>query len=175
MAMNLAASNGASPPVVFALLLHDLGKGLTAESDWPSHPGHESTGVPLVEAVCERLRVPGAFRDLAVSVCGLHLRAHRLCEMRPGSVMRLIEDAGLLRRPELLQDFLAACTADYNGRQGWEQRPYPQAARLRAALEAALSVQARDLDTTGLEGVEIGAKLREARIAAIADSAGPAG
>ena len=175
MAMNLAASNDASPPVVFALLLHDLGKGLTAESEWPSHPGHESTGVPLVEAVCERLRAPGAFRDLAVSVCGLHLRAHRLCEMRPGSVMRLIEDAGLLRRPELLQDFLAACAADYKGRQGWEQRPYPQAARLRAALEAALSVQARDLDTTGLEGVEIGAKLREARIAAIADSAGPAG
>jgi tRNA nucleotidyltransferase (CCA-adding enzyme) len=95
--------------------------------------------------------------------------------MRPGSVMRLIEDAGLLRRPELLPDFLAACAADYRGRRGWEQRPYPQAARLRAAVEAALTVHARDLDTTGLEGAQIGARLREARIAAIADSAGPAG
>jgi tRNA nucleotidyltransferase (CCA-adding enzyme) len=174
MAMNLAASDGASPQAVFALLLHDVGKGLTAESEWPNHPGHESSGVPLVEAICERLRAPGAYRDLAVNVCQLHLRAHRLCEMRPGSVLRLIEDAGLLRRPQLLPDFLAACGADYRGRKGREQRPYPQAARLRAALEAALSVQARDLDTRGLEGVQIGARLREARIAAIADSAGPA-
>jgi len=172
--MNLAASDGASPLAVFALLLHDLGKGLTAKSEWPSHPGHETTGVPLVETVCERLRAPVAYRELAVSVCSLHLRAHRLCEMRPGSVMRLIEDADLLRRPERLPDFLAACSADYRGRRGWEQRPYPQAARLRAAVKAALTVHARDLDTSGLEGAQIGARLREARIAAIADSAGPA-
>jgi tRNA nucleotidyltransferase (CCA-adding enzyme) len=175
MAMNQAAGSAASPQAVFALLLHDVGKGLTAEADWPQHPGHESSGLPLVEAICERLRAPGAWRELALTVCGLHLRAHRLCEMRPAGVMRLIEDAGLLRKPGLLEDFLAACEADYRGRQGRQTRAYPQAQRLRAALGAALAVQARDLDTAGLEGVQIGAKLREARIAAIADSAGPAG
>ena len=89
--------------------------------------------------------------------------------------MRLIEDAGLLRRPDLLPDFLAACEADFRGRQGLEGRPYPQAQRLQAALEAALAVRARDLDTEGLEGVEIGARLREARVVAIAGSANPAG
>lgn len=175
MAMNLAARSGATPQAVFALLLHDLGKGLTPESEWPSHVGHETAGIPLVESVCERLRVPGSFRDLALITCSLHLRLHRLCEMRPGAVMRLIEEAGLLRRPELLPDFLAACEADYRGRLGWEERPYPQAGRLRAALAAVLAVQARDLDTAGLEGVQIGTRLREARIAAISDSAGPAG
>jgi tRNA nucleotidyltransferase (CCA-adding enzyme) len=175
MAMNMAARSGATPQAVFALLLHDVGKGLTPESEWPGHVGHETAGVPLVESVCERLRVPGSFRDLALITCSLHLRLHRLCEMRPGAVMRLIEEAGLLRRPELLPDFLAACKADYRGRLGWEQRPYPQAERLRAALAAVLAVQARDLDTAGLEGVQIGTRLREARIAAISDSAGPAG
>jgi tRNA nucleotidyltransferase (CCA-adding enzyme) len=175
MAMNLAARNGATSEAVFALLLHDLGKGLTPEAEWPKHVGHEIRGVPLVQDVCTRLRAPGSFRDLAVSVCRLHLRAHRLCEMRPTAVMRLIEDAGLLRRPDLLTDFLAACEADYRGRKGLEAKPYPQAARLREALDAARSVQARDLDTDGLDGVQIGAKLREARIAAIACSASPAG
>ena len=175
MAMNQAAGGRASPRVVFALLLHDLGKGLTPEADWPRHAGHEISGLPLVEAVCERLRAPGAWTELALVVCRLHLRAHRLCEMRPASVMRLIEDAGLLRKPELLPEFLAACEADYRGRQGREGRPYPQSDRLRAALGAALAVQARDLDMAGLEGAQIGAKLREARIAAIAGSADPAG
>jgi len=175
LAMNLAVASGASPEAVFALLLHDLGKGLTPETEWPRHPGHETAGLPVVEAVCQRLRTPGAWRELALVVCHLHLRAHRLCEMQPAAVMRLIEDAGLLRKPELLEDFLAACEADYRGRQGRQARPYPQADRLRAALDAAIAVQARDLDTVGLEGTQIGAKLREARIAAIAGSASPAG
>lgn len=174
MAMNLAARDGASPQAVFALLLHDLGKGLTASADWPRHLGHESRGAPLVEEVCERLRAPAAYRELALIVCKLHLRMHRICEMRPGSVMQLIEEAGLLRRPDLLADFLAACEADFRGRRGCEARPYPQASRLRTALEAARRIQARDLDTDGLEGIQIGAKLREARVAAIADSANPA-
>jgi len=175
MAMNLAAREGGSPRAVFALLLHDLGKGLTPKAEWPSHRGHEACGVPLVEAVCERLRAPGFFRDLAIIVCRLHLRAHRLCEMRPGGVMRLIEEADLVRRPDLLPDFLAACEGDFRGRQGRESCAYPQADRLRAALEAVMAVQARDLDITGLEGKQVGARLRQARIAAIADSASPAG
>jgi tRNA nucleotidyltransferase (CCA-adding enzyme) len=181
MALNLAARVGASPEVVFSLLLHDLGKGLTRAADLPAHPGHEERGLPLVEAVCARLRAPGSFRELALAVCALHLRVHRLLEMQPRSILRLIEDADLLRRPERLPDLLAACEADYRGRKGREDRPYPQAARLRVALQAAQQVQARDLDVEGLSGEQIGARLREARIAAVArsaatgDSASPAG
>jgi tRNA nucleotidyltransferase (CCA-adding enzyme) len=174
LALNLAADSGATPQAVFALLLHDLGKGLTPAAELPRHLGHDVKGVPLVEAACARLRAPGSWRELALLVCRLHLRAHRMGEMRPAALMRLLEDAGLLRKPELLTDFLAACEADYRGRQGRQDRPYPQAERLRTALQAALAVQARELDTAGLEGVEIGAKLRAARIAAIADSVGPA-
>ena len=174
MTMNEAAAARCGPRVVFALMLHDLGKGLTPRAEWPQHLGHEEKGAPLVEAVCKRLRAPNAYRDLALKVCRLHLRTHRLLEMRPGSVMKLIEDADLLRRADDLEDLLAACRADYRGRLGLEQRPYPQAGRLRAALDAVLAVQARDIDTNGLDGVQIGARLREARIAAIAGNASPA-
>jgi tRNA nucleotidyltransferase (CCA-adding enzyme) len=86
----------------------------------------------------------------------------------------LIEDADLLRRPERTDDFLLACEADYRGRKGLEDRPYPQAGRLRKALEAALSVRASAVPTAGLEGKQIGEKIREARIMAIGDVLGPA-
>jgi tRNA nucleotidyltransferase (CCA-adding enzyme) len=174
MAMEQAAAADGGPRVAFALMLHDIGKGLTPSAEWPSHPGHEEKGAPLVAAVCERLRVPNVYRDLALKVCRLHLRMHRLLEMRPGSVMKLIEDADLLRRADDLDDLLAACRADYRGRLGLEERPYPQAERLRAALDAVLAVQTRHIDTDGLDGVQIGARLREARIAAIAGTGGPA-
>jgi tRNA nucleotidyltransferase (CCA-adding enzyme) len=173
MAMNLAAGAGWSAGVVFALLVHDLGKGITDPADWPSHVGHERAGVPLVERVCERLRVPGAYRDLALKVCTLHLRCHRLMEMRPSRVMALLEDADLLRRPEQLKSFVQACEADYRGRKGSEERKYPQAHRLAAALEASLSIKARHLDTAGLDGRAIGELLRRSRIEAISRTLHP--
>lgn len=174
MTMNLAAREQWSRQVVFALLLHDLGKGLTPQRELPSHVGHEKSGLPLVETVCARMRVPGQFRDLALKVCELHLRVHRLIEARPETVMKVIEDADLIRRPDRLADFLHACEADYRGRKGLENRPYPQADRLRSALKNALAIRARNIDTEGLDGVRIGEKLRAARIAAIADGADPA-
>jgi len=175
LALDQAAAARASPHAVFALLLHDLGKGLTSASEWPAHHDHEARGVPLVEQVCERLRAPVAYREMAVLVCRFHLRIHRLAELRPGSLLKLIEDADLLRRPERLEDLLAACEADYCGRLGLEHRPYPQAARLRTAVAAARGIQARDLGGDLPPGPELGERLRQARIAAIADSAGPAG
>jgi tRNA nucleotidyltransferase (CCA-adding enzyme) len=178
--MDFAAGMQWPAPVVFALLMHDVGKGRTDQSAWPSHVGHEARGVPLVERVCERLRAPGAWRDLAVKVCALHLRCHQLSVMRPTRIMALIEEADLLRRPDQAEPFLQACEADYRGRKDFVQRPYPQAQKLTAALQAARSIQARELDTEGLEGPEIGRKVREARVEAIAlrlataDGAGPA-
>ena len=175
MTMNLAARLGGPAEVVFALLLHDLGKGLTPDTLLPSHIGHEKSGVPLVNDVCARLRAPGAFRDLALKVCELHLRCHRLIEARPSTVMKLIEDADLLRRPERVRDFIRACEADFRGRKGLEDRPYPQGDRLQAALRDVLAIRARDIGTEGLDGVQIGEKLRKARIKAIAGAADPAG
>lgn len=174
MTMSLAASMGCSPRVIFALLLHDLGKGLTPRDRLPSHIGHEKSGVPLVRDVCERLRVPGAYLELALIVCQLHLRCHRLLEARAATVLKLLEEADLLRRPERLDEFLQACEADYRGRKGMEDRAYPQAGRLRTALRAALAVRAADVVTAGLEGRQIGEKIREARLKAISDASGPA-
>jgi tRNA nucleotidyltransferase (CCA-adding enzyme) len=168
MAMDFAAHMQWPVQVVFALMLHDLGKGRTDPAAWPSHVGHELRGVPLVERVCERLRAPGACRDLAIKVCALHLRCHQLTQMRPSRIMALIEEADLLRRPDQVEPFLQACEADYRGRQDFVERPYPQAQKLATALNAVRAIQARQLDTEGLDGRGIGEKLRQARIEAIA-------
>ena len=175
MAMDFAAVRQWPAPVVFALLMHDLGKGRTEQSAWPSHVGHEARGVPLVERVCERFRAPGAWRDLALRVCALHLRCHQLSVMRPTRILALIEEADFLRRPDQVEPFLQACEADYRGRKDFGERPYPQAQELEAALQAARSIKVGQLDTEGLDGREIGSKLREARVEAIATRLATAG
>lgn len=175
MAMNLAAEEGWGSEVAFALLLHDVGKARTPRSEWPSHVRHEQLGTPLARRICERFKAPAVYTDLAVKVTALHLRCHRLIEMKPAARLRLIEDADLIRRPEQLEKFSRACEADYRGRGGFRERDYPQAAILASSLDAALAVRARDIDTSGLEGRQVGERLRRARIDAIAGIAGREG
>ncbi len=154
--------------VLFAALTHDLGKGITPDDVLPSHRGHEAAGLPLVEALCERLKVPNAYRQLALLVCEHHLNCHRGAELRPATLLRLLETTGALRDEQHFEEFLAACEADGRGRGGFEDRPYPQAGYFRAARREALGITAADVMGPGIEGPAIGEALRRARIARLA-------
>jgi len=158
-----------SAMVGFAVLTHDLGKGITPEKTLPSHHGHEAAGVPLVDTVCDRYRVPNAVHDLARKVCARHLDCHRILEARPKTTMRLLENLDVFRNTGLLADFVTACEADYRGRKGFEDRPYPQGDYLQNTCKAATAILARDLDLEGISGPAIGEKLRQARIQAISE------
>jgi tRNA nucleotidyltransferase (CCA-adding enzyme) len=168
MALDEAASlSQGDSKVVFAVLLHDLGKGITDPQEWPSHKGHEAAGIALVDAVCGRLRAPNAMHDLARKVCARHLVCHRILEARPATVLRLLENLDVFRQPQLVADFTKACEADYRGRKGLQERPYPQREFLQSSYRASANIRARDLDLQGVSGPEVGEKLRQARIKAI--------
>ncbi|AWF79743.1 multifunctional CCA addition/repair protein [Microbulbifer sp. A4B17] len=155
-------------PLRFAVLLHDLGKGLTPEEILPSHHGHEAAGVPLVKAVCERWRTPKDLTALALGVCEYHLHCHRAFELRPQTIMKMIRSLDALRRPERFENFLRACEADARGREGLENRDYPQVDFLRAARDGAAAVTAEELIKQGYQGAKLGQALDRERIKAIA-------
>ncbi|MBM4196036.1 MAG: multifunctional CCA addition/repair protein [Gammaproteobacteria bacterium] len=167
LALQESARLGATTPARFAVLVHDLGKGTTPPAEWPKHIAHEERSVALVEQLCGRLGAPARYRELGVIVARHHGNFGRALEMRPATILRLLEDTDALRRPERFDEFLAACEADARGRLGFSDRPCPQAALLRAALDAAREVTAADPVARGLEGPAVGEALRELRIAAI--------
>ncbi|MGH8126892.1 MAG: multifunctional CCA addition/repair protein [Gammaproteobacteria bacterium] len=162
LALAAAARAHEAPETVFAVLVHDLGKGVTPERLLPSHVGHEARGVPLVRAVCERLGAPRTWRDLALAVTREHLNVHRAFELKPATVIRLLTAVDAWRRPERFAQFVAACRADARGRAGNEAVGYPQAQYLEAVREAAAVVR---VDTEGRSGPEIGKALERERIA----------
>jgi tRNA nucleotidyltransferase (CCA-adding enzyme) len=180
LALRYAADSGAPTPVRFAAAVHDLGKAQTPRELWPSHPGHEDSGVPVIEDLCERLRVPGAYRELAVLAARQHTLVHRAQELRPETVLKLFETSDAFRRPERFAQLLLVCEADARGRTGLESRPYPQAAYLQGALAAAAAVSLPPEARAGLPGPAIGDEIRRRRLEAIKAekariSAAPAG
>ncbi|MCF6264312.1 MAG: multifunctional CCA addition/repair protein [Xanthomonadales bacterium] len=154
--------------LVFVVLLHDLGKALSPKQYLPKHYGHEAKGVPLVLAVCQRLRVPKAWQQLAILVCHWHLHCHRVQEMRPQKVLELLEHLDVFRQPSRLPAFLHACQADAQGRTGLEENPYPQAEYLSEAYRRVAAVSTKGLADLG-DGKEIAAELRSRRLQALAD------
>jgi tRNA nucleotidyltransferase (CCA-adding enzyme) len=167
LALHCAAQLDAPDTVRFAALTHDLGKALTPRERWPSHHGHEEAGVPLIEALCARLKVPNDHRELAVLTARYHTHVHRARELKPATVLTLLENCDAFRRPERFAQLLLACEADARGRTGKERDPYPQAGYLAAAHAAAASVTLSEEERAGLEGRQIGEEIRRRRLAAI--------
>jgi tRNA nucleotidyltransferase (CCA-adding enzyme) len=168
MVIDYAAARHYVLSVRFAALTHDLGKALTPAQNWPSHHGHEHASVQLVERLCDRLRVPGECRDLAVLVARHHGDVHRAQELRPATILKLLSSADVYRKPERFEELLAACSSDYHGRAGFEERPYPQADTLRAAAAAALAVDAGVIARqAGADTARIASSIEAARLAAV--------
>jgi tRNA nucleotidyltransferase (CCA-adding enzyme) len=158
-------------PVRWACLVHDLGKGTTPAAEWPRHIGHEGRSAKLARAVAERLRVPNDCRELADTVAREHTHVHGSAGFGPAAVVRLLERCDAFRRPERFEQLLLACECDARGRTGLEDRPYPQRARLAAALAAARAVDTAAVAAAAAErgatGPAIGAAIQQARIHAV--------
>lgn len=154
----------------FCALTHDLGKALTPADQLPRRVGHEHAGVAPLRALASRLRVPAEHAALAEHVCRFHLDMHRAFELRPETLLSILERIDAFRRPDRLAPFLLACEADKRGRLGAGNASYPQADYVRAAHAAAAAVDAAGFVAQGLAGPAIGEAVRKARIDAVANA-----
>ena len=168
LVLDQAAARGHGLAVRFAALTHDLGKGETPEHVLPQHIGHEARSVRLVEQACARLRAPVEVRDLARIVAAEHGNIHRALSLRPATLVKLLERMDGLRRPARIDEVLAACACDFHGRPGHETLPYPQADRIRAALDAARAVDAGAVAKATPAGQAIRERVHAARVQAVA-------
>jgi len=142
MALERARELSDDPVVLFAVLVHDLGKALTPPEQWPRHHRHELLGIEPIEALCCRCRAPKRYRDFARLVCRYHLHMHRLAALKPGTIVKLLEALGGFRETAHVDRFATACQADAQGRKGLKDKPYPQAELLKRCCEAARAVDA---------------------------------
>jgi tRNA nucleotidyltransferase (CCA-adding enzyme) len=142
MVVDMAARLKFPLEVRFAALLHDLGKGTTDAATLPRHHGHEARSEALARRVCERLKVSADCRDLALLVAREHGNVGRIHDMRPATIVELLERNDAFRKPARFAQLLDASEADHRGRLGFEHRPFEARDPWLAALTAASQVEA---------------------------------
>ncbi|MBK1699620.1 multifunctional CCA addition/repair protein [Thiococcus pfennigii] len=167
MVVDMAARLSEDLEVRFAALTHDLGKGTTPAEILPSHRGHEHRGLSLVRAVCERLRVPHRVRDLALITARWHGLVHKVDELRPTTILDLLEGADAVRRPERFEQMLLACEADYRGRTSYGERAYPQGQLWRRLQAAVNALDLRAVAVAAANPQQIPERIRHARLVAL--------
>ena len=167
MVLEQAVRLSKEPEVRFAALVHDLGKGVTPKEEWPKHIAHEARGVPLVKALCQRLKVPKSYSALALLVTEFHLNYHRIEELKAATIVDLLSRLDAFRRPERFEYFLLACEADARGRPGYENCSDEKTQRFREFFRAANDISTQDIVAQGYEGIAIAEQLRIKRIAAV--------
>ncbi|AMO23614.1 multifunctional CCA addition/repair protein [Ramlibacter solisilvae] len=174
MVLDMSARLQAPLAVRFACLTHDLGKGTTPPEILPRHIRHEERSAQLLKGVCERLRVPTECRELADVVAREHGNIHRSGEFGAPALVRLLERCDAFRKPQRFEQVLLACECDARGRLGLEESPYPQRARLLAALAAAQSVPTHEIaaraQAENIKGPGVGEMIQQARIEAVAQA-----
>ncbi|WP_113626722.1 multifunctional CCA addition/repair protein [Pectobacterium peruviense] len=169
MTVAMAARLSPDIDVRFATLCHDLGKGLTPPELWPRHLGHGPAGVKLVEALCQRLRVPNPIRDLAKLVAEYHDLIHTVQVLQPKTLLKLFDAIDVWRKPQRLEQLALTSEADARGRAGFEENPYPQGNYLREAFRVASQVSSASVVADGFKGIDVRNELARRRIHALAD------
>ncbi|MEZ5704619.1 MAG: multifunctional CCA addition/repair protein [Burkholderiaceae bacterium] len=171
MVLDMSARLQSPLAVRYACLCHDLGKGTTPPDILPRHHGHEARSADLQRKLGERWRVPKECRELADVVAREHGHVHRSGELNEAATLRLLERCDALRRPQRFEQVLQACECDARGRLGFEEAPYPQAARLGTALQTVLAVDtakiARQAIQRGHSGTQIAQAIHSARVDAL--------
>ncbi|MCG6862046.1 MAG: multifunctional CCA addition/repair protein [Chromatiaceae bacterium] len=170
MVVDMAVRLSPDPEVVFAALTHDLGKGTTPPEILPRHRGHEQRSVDLIEGLCGRLKAPRRFCELARLVARYHGMAHKVDELRPGTLLDMLQGLDVFRRPERFEQGLMAFEADYRGRKGFQERAYPQGERLRRLAAAASEVDVSAVVAAAPAPAEVPARIRDARVRALRDA-----
>jgi tRNA nucleotidyltransferase (CCA-adding enzyme) len=123
--VDYAAGRDFALPVRFGALMQQLG----------------TSGLSLIEAACERLKVPNDCRELAVMSAREHGNVNRAASLTPDTIVALLTRCDAFRKPERFVQMLSAVECDFLGRDDlWAPGPL-----LLKALDAARAVNAGEI------------------------------
>lgn len=90
----LETSNTKDPIKNLAILLHDIGKGVTLsfKGGIPRYYRHAEEGVSLVQDIAKRLKMSNKEKEALLFATSNHMKFHDILKMRPGKIVNLVNN-----------------------------------------------------------------------------------
>ena len=148
MVLDEATANTYDKVARFCALTHDLGKGRTPENILPHHYGHEERGVPIINDMCDRLKLSNEYRNNAVLIARYHTHIHNFHKLNPKTIVKMYEDLKMSQNP-MVHAYLADVSMyDAHGRTSfYKNTKYPNALKAYNIFSDMHSVKARNICT----------------------------
>ena len=152
--------------VRFSALVYNLDKGPFKDNRLESD-ALRTDQCSSIETLCNRLKVPRDFKNLAMTVSEFCLQSHNCLELKPITLLQLLKSIGAFKSSEKFSDFLTVCSADFSCNHSRIDRSYSSSTYLRGALESVLKVSVKDLVASGQAGAAIGLSLEKRQVDAL--------
>lgn len=149
--------------VRFAVLVHDIDRVALSAAHQPQRIPLAVCAVPQITALCERLRVPSALRQLAQLAAQWHDAIEVITELTADQVVVLLDKLDAWRKPARVDQIALISQANGCGHKQWQLSAYPQGDYLRHAFQLAQSVDSRQIAASGLTGYAIREELTRQR------------
>ncbi len=90
----LRISDTADPIKNLAILLHDIGKGVTLSmvGGLPKYLGHAKAGITLVNNIADRLKMSNKEREAMLFAVGNHMKFHDILKMKASKIAKMVSD-----------------------------------------------------------------------------------
>lgn len=100
-----------SPALRFAALIHGIGSSCTSMATWPDHqPLIEQIHHPI-ETLCNRLRIPKDYGQLARMTAQFYRTIQQLPQLDAETIVTTLEQCDAFRRPAVFEQCLLVCDA----------------------------------------------------------------
>ena len=100
----------------FAILFHDIGKGKTDKSRWPSHHNHDKLGVELLKSIGKRLKAPEKYVKFASFAIANHMLYHKDITTAKREIALTAIELSEQKNSSYKDKFIAVMKADIKGR-----------------------------------------------------------
>ena len=170
-ALDKSAALSKDPRIRFAALVHGLGDihstPLSPSTDQSTH--HPTPRAQfLLQTLCDRLRVPKQYRQLATIVANGIGPMAQLKNLPPQHILSLLQSMDAFRKPNQISDFTRACQAALLAHGHSDEEVASTCELLQRCFEAARNIEVSDLSTNDGSGEEIRAVVARRRVDAIA-------
>ncbi|WP_331828480.1 tRNA CCA-pyrophosphorylase [Candidatus Blochmannia sp. SNP] len=155
--------------VRFSILCRDLGKPtlLNNKKKCIEYHDYRKLGIPLINNLCNRLKIPNEIRNFAKIVSEYHDYLYNIEILTPKMLMTLFNVFDCWRRPKRLEQIILVSQSNTLGYVNYNDYLYNQKNFLHTAFDITKKISIADIIKDGFTGINISKELYSRQLHAL--------